>query len=296
MRFFEMNQALCDNSKIVPKLKYFLSSTYPFKDRITPELRDDITIFKHRWRDSDFDPDVHRGITHRQLRNDDVRRLSKRLNQDYEHLKSHCFYGMGKLVNGQCWLNQLELLRDGVHGKTEGGIDGDTETGARSIILSCPERRDDYADRDMGDVVYYVGTSRGDDEDESEQDGDTRRATHATQILFASLKSENPIRVIRSWRLPEISRRRPRDGFRLDGLYKAEAVEVIDVKYAVYRFKLIRLPGQTQIRTELPNERQLREFETRRLQEESIRKESVTCPIKRKRTNIVGERANRQRK
>ncbi|KAL9620437.1 MAG: hypothetical protein Q9160_005022 [Pyrenula sp. 1 TL-2023] len=278
MRFFEMNQALCEASQTIQKINALVSPTYEHKDRVSSELKDDLTMLTRRWRIHDYDPDIHRGIIHRWKTGKDGSHLSKRLDRNYPHRKSHLYYGIGDLINGQSWLNQIELLRDGAHGQTEGGIDSSKRDGARSIILSCPERRDDYADRDEGDIIYYMGTSRphrrdaeGNLVDPNDHDTDTRHVTDATAAMLASVKSEKPIRVIRSWRLPEFNRRRTHNGFRFDGLYNAVASKRLDEDRALYRFKLVRLPGQTRIRYELPNERQLDEFARRRLQEESIR-------------------------
>lgn len=283
MRFFEMSQALCDGSQIIQKIDNLVSLAYTHKHRVTPELRDDLTMLTRRWRSHDYDPDIHRGIVHRWKTGKEGSHLSKRLDRNYPHRKSHLYYGAGDLINGQCWLNQIELLRDGAHGQTEGGIDGSTRTGARSIILSCPERRDNYADRDEGDTIYYMGTSRpprrspandpdGALVDPGDHETDTRRVTDATAAMLASVKTDKPIRVIRSWRLPEFNRRRTHNGFRFDGLYHVVASKRVDEDRALYRFKLKRLSGQTRIRYELPNERQLDEFARRRLQEEEIRK------------------------
>ncbi|RAL63513.1 hypothetical protein DID88_003933 [Monilinia fructigena] len=47
-----------------------------------------------------------------------------------------CHYGHNGLTVGDCWPIQLAALRDGAHGSSQGGISGDKDLGAYSIMIS----------------------------------------------------------------------------------------------------------------------------------------------------------------
>ena len=128
-------------------------------------------------------------------------------------------------------------VRDGAHGHVQAGIYGERDKGAYSIIVSGGYG---YHDEDHGNVILYCGT-----------EGNEYQPTEATQRLIESCDSiKNPVRVIRSWTLPRNNRWRPARGFRYDGLYRVVAYEFLNEAKAHMRFKLVRCPGQQEIRFE----------------------------------------------
>ncbi|OAL01483.1 hypothetical protein IQ06DRAFT_248668 [Phaeosphaeriaceae sp. SRC1lsM3a] len=189
-----------------------------------------------RWYREIFNQDVLRGIIVVKGQN----RGSDRLDQTYKSKfpTSAKYYGDDGLVNGQCWPSQLCLVRDGVHGSSQGGIFGDKEKGAYSIVLSGGGG---YHDQDDGDFIVYSGT-----------EGKDFTPTEATQQMILSTSIGNVIRVIRSCNLNAKNKYRPEIGFRYDGLYQIKSHELVDKEKQIYLFKLERCPDQQEIRWDGP--------------------------------------------
>jgi hypothetical protein len=196
-----------------------------------PDLKADAYQLYLRWTRGEFSQDILRGIN--TVKGKD--RTSDRLDQSYrvKHPTTAKFYGDNGLVLGQCWPTQLCTVRDGAHGSSQGGIFGEKEKGAYSIVLSGGH----YHDKDDGDTIDYCGT-----------DGKDSKPTEATQHMITSAGLGNPIRVIRSHQLHEKNKNRPEQGLRYDGLYIITAYEILDVEKQIHRFKLERCPGQEPIR------------------------------------------------
>jgi hypothetical protein len=202
--------------------------------RFPADLKADSYQLYARWCNGDFSQDILRGIVTVKGEN----RGGDRIDRKYkaEHSFNAKFYGEGPFVLGQWWPTQLCTVRDGVHGTPQGGIFGDKEHGAYSIVLSGGG----YKDKDEGDVIEYSGT-----------EGKDFTPTDATLSMLRSAKSGNEIRVIRSSNLTEKkSKYRPEVGFRYDGLYKIKSFEMVSIEKEMYRFRLERCPGQQPIRCE----------------------------------------------
>ncbi|KAI9874521.1 MAG: hypothetical protein M1823_007665, partial [Watsoniomyces obsoletus] len=118
----------------------------------------------------------------------------------------------------------------------QGGISGEKEKGAYSIVLSGGS----YHDKDDGDVIEYSGT-----------DGKNYTPTEVTQYMITSATLGNVIRVIRSSQLQKgKSKYRPELGLRYDGLYKIKNYQLVEKEKQRYQFRLERCEGQDPIRSE----------------------------------------------
>ncbi|CCX31285.1 Similar to Histone-lysine N-methyltransferase, H3 lysine-9 specific SUVH5; acc. no. O82175 [Pyronema omphalodes CBS 100304] len=160
-------------------------------------------------------------------------------------------YGHNGLTVGDWWPYQLCLLRDGAHGSSQGGISGDKDLGAYSIVVSCdnPAYRNGQ-DHDTGEVLFYSGTSGP-----AVVDGDTSAVlTNANAIMKASVytQPQRPVRVIRKGPSPK-GGLYPCSGFRYDGLYLVTEMKIVeadeDDKRDFYQFKLVRMPGQPSLQS-----------------------------------------------
>ncbi|KAL9116096.1 MAG: hypothetical protein Q9227_000465 [Pyrenula ochraceoflavens] len=280
MTFTVMNQEIVDATFIIHGLRAFISFGKRNTDTIPVDIIEDLLVLKRKWRAKIWDLDPLRGIVVR-LNNKDGydRSLSRRLEKEYSFRKTASYFGHNNLVNGQCWPNQICMVRDGAHGSLEGGIYGNTRNGAFSIVLSNPSRRFDYADRDEGDRIYFASTSlavQTVNPDDYEADGNNgtshRDRTQATNVMFASIANKNPVRLFRSFRLPDIDKFRPRDGFRYDGLYKVKKAEQLDKALAVYRFRLDRVDKQNPIRLDRPWNEEMEDWLRIRMQTKRARK------------------------
>ncbi|KAF2032972.1 hypothetical protein EK21DRAFT_59783 [Setomelanomma holmii] len=196
------------------------------------DLKADSFHLYMRWLKEDFSQDILRGVV--TVKGKD--RNGDRLDSAYrsKHPASAKYYGEGGLVLGQWWPTQLCTVRDGAHGTPQGGIFGEKDKGAYSIVLSSGG----YHDQDDGDVIEYSGT-----------DGKDFMPTENTQHMILSATLGNDIRVIRSSQLQKgKSKYRPELGLRYDGLYKIKSYELVDKEKQRYRFRLERCLGQDPIR------------------------------------------------
>ncbi|KAF1914123.1 hypothetical protein BDU57DRAFT_518903 [Ampelomyces quisqualis] len=185
-----------------------------------------------RWIREDFEQNVLRGIITVKGPNRGSDRLDPKYRSKYPTTAK--YYGDKGLIIGQCWPSQLCTVRDGAHGSSQGGIFGDKDKGAYSIVLSGGGG---YNDQDNGDSIVYSGT-----------DGQDFTPTEATQQMLRSAELGNEIRVIRSANLHRDNQYRPVIGFRYDGLYTIKGFELVDKEKQIHRFKLERCPGQDEIR------------------------------------------------
>lgn len=238
------------------------------------DIKEDCARLYFKWSRGDYDPNLMRGIVVEYKHNvNGTVRLIRKLDKTWPHRERANFEGSGHLFNGDWWPFLMCLVRDGAHGAPEAGIYGTPELGAVSIVLSCPDARSDYADIDMGEVVYFVGTwGKKPDEADGVLDNAERPEGHLepsklTQLLFVAFKRGTKIRVIRCFRMPSapsgkrdlqgnlVVDYRPEVGFRFDGLYIIESYETLRIEKALYRFKLVRRPGQGPIRARGPGMR-----------------------------------------
>ncbi|KAF1944646.1 hypothetical protein EJ02DRAFT_452252 [Clathrospora elynae] len=215
------------------------------------DLKADSYQLYNRWYRADFEQDILRGIL--TIKGKD--RNGDRIDPAYraKFPTDAKYYGQGDLVLGQWWPTQLCTVRDGAHGCPQGGIYGEREKGAYSIVLSGGT----YQDQDDGDTIEYSGT-----------EGKNFTPTENTNHLILSQKLGNPVRVIRSAQLAKKSRFRPEIGLRYDGLYQVKSYEVVDEEKAMYRFCLERCWGQEPIRYEgaarRPTVFEIREYDAMR--------------------------------
>jgi len=208
------------------------------------DLKADAYLLYTRWYKEDFSQDILRGVI--TVKGKD--RNGDRLDAAYraKHPANAKYYGEGNLVLGQWWPTQLCTVRDGAHGAAQGGIFGDKEHGAYSIVLSGGG----YHDKDEGDVIDYSGT-----------EGKNFSPTDATLSMIRSAELENEIRVIRSSMLNKSNKHRPELGLRYDGLYKIKSYVLVDKEKQIHRFKLERCSGQEKIRSEDNAARRPTQFE-----------------------------------
>ena len=154
-------------------------------------------------------------------------------------------YGNNGFTVGDWWPFQLCALRDGVHGVKMGGIAGNLEFGAYSVVVSGGKYED--LDKDCGDIIYYSGSSPIDDSKPVKKGSKPEiNVTRATQVMQRSVRVGRPVRVLRQ--SSGRSKFAPTVGLRYDGLYKVTAEKDVQHKDFVFKqFTLERLGGQLPI-------------------------------------------------
>ena len=198
------------------------------------DLKADSYQLYSRWREEIFEVDLLRGIKARK----GVDRNADSIDPSWKGRFSAKYYGEGSLVPGQWWPTQLTTVRDGAHGSPQGGIFGEKEMGAYSVVLSGGGAA--YDDQDDGNEIWYSGT-----------DGKDFTMTENTMRLMESCDVlHNKIRVFRSHQLRKNNPYRPVVGLRYDGLYEAVEKRLVDREKQIYKFRLVRCPGQFPIRCE----------------------------------------------
>lgn len=249
--------------QVISKFLRWVSANAITFRRVPYDVRSDLTWLKRKWAKGDYSlSDPLRGIV--VSSNGPNRSLDK--SWEFYNPNWDCF-GNNGLISGESWPFRITLMRDGGHGSPEAGISGIMGEGATSIILSNPEKRDEYADWDMGERIGYVGTS-----------GLKDSPTRSTQFLLDShkwfvssrkikqegsemnlkdVKDDRPVRVFRSHKLPPHNQWRPENGFRYDGLYDVVDQELIDTERALYRFTMERRPSQGPLRVDQPDNQTL---------------------------------------
>lgn len=131
-----------------------------------------------------------------------------------------------------------------------GGITGNDDTGAYSVIVGKG------GNEDLGDTIWYLPPG-----------SDKKSKVYATMdspgalTLARSILTELPVRVIRAANGNSVEYR-PKAGFRYDGLYEVKSVEenLTDAGGSYVRFELTRLPNQTPINKDRPNDKEIEMF------------------------------------
>ncbi|KAF2737162.1 hypothetical protein EJ04DRAFT_510512 [Polyplosphaeria fusca] len=232
--FLKVNELILKKTHMLDKgLNYIFESRldvpYPW------DLKADAFQLYNRWSQKDFSVDLLRGIVAGAGKKD--RRNADSIDPNWPHRVSAKYYGQGTLIIGQWWPTQLSTVRDGAHGSPQGGIFGEKDKGAYSIVLSSGNK---YEDEDDGDELWYSGT-----------DGkDYQPSENTLRMIETCDDIHNPVRVIRSYNLGKKSPYRPEGGFRYDGLYNVVKKQKMDAEKATYRFRLIRCKDQPPIRCE----------------------------------------------
>ncbi|KAI5781557.1 PUA-like domain-containing protein [Geopyxis carbonaria] len=243
--------SLSTRSKVTDPFLALLSSR---RLRLPVDITLDALSLITRWSAGDLSPDLLRGITkttrtkplpghaHRTT-------TSSALAKPYPFRRDPSTPGANGLTIGAWWPLQLCALRDGAHGSTEAGIAGAAATGAVSIILAGG-----YDDVDELTTVRYCGTRGAPASD----GGDTGDASHGTRLLLQALRTGGAVRVLRSAKARAKSRYAPVCGYRYDGLYRVVEREWLDRKTAMMRFRMVRVPGQPEVRWRGEGERPTR--------------------------------------
>jgi hypothetical protein len=260
-----ITQEVLDDSQALPRLKSFLSednATMRQVKAVPPNIVEDLTIISRKWGRGDLSVLARRGLRQGAGQTS--------LDPDWPHLRKDNFFGHGHLVPGQAWRFRMEMCRDGAHGPPMAGIAGTEKQGARSIVMGLHDEKHNqfYADVDMNETIYYVGTAlprkKDDDEPTNVKDSTGHRPsrttrnsggngpTHHTKALMTSCKTGREVRVFRSFRESKICPLRPAEGYRYDGLYRVVSFKLLNRERQIYRFKLTRLTtGQGPLRLSL---------------------------------------------
>jgi len=273
----QVEQQEAATQQVVPALTQFLLPQQLRRTGGLPSfIEEELTVLKNKWGRGDFDGSLHRGLD--RVETFDVNNIPVRaryqVNRRWPHFKSGLYIGAGDLVNGQLWMSRAELQRDGVHAPPIAGISGPSKKGAYSIVLGefDEKKNEGYADIDMGDKIDYVGTALKDEEgnlgptnevdehinisDAWNEGPDARKPTSATQAMMTSLRTGQPVRVIRSWKMCDIVKNKPRKGYRYDGLYRVIGKTALKEARQIWSFQLVRLGGQGRLRGFARNEDQ----------------------------------------
>jgi hypothetical protein len=153
-------------------------------------------------------------------------------------------FGHNGIAVGQWWPRQICALRDGAHGVKMGGIAGNVQTGAYSILVAAGyEGMDD----DQKETLIYSGS-----DSHKNTNPDVAIRSAYTQCLETSLGNQRSVRVLRSSRGRHVCA--PAKGLRYDGLYKVtRSLQDLNEKGGLYlKFKLVRESGQPPIDTSRP--------------------------------------------
>ncbi|KAK0430692.1 hypothetical protein EV421DRAFT_1743777 [Armillaria borealis] len=142
---------------------------------------------------------------------------------------------------GTRYMDRTSALEAGVHGSLRRGIYS-YKGSARSVVLS-----DGYEEfnKDKGDRIRLCGESGW--SKDGKMQVKHQKYTHGNRALQKAMESDQPVRVIRGYRLH--SKYAPNNGFCYDGLYKVTACyqKWDENGYKIILFKLERIPGQLPI-------------------------------------------------
>ena len=175
-------------------------------------------------------------------------------------------YGHNDLQVGDWWPMQLLALFNGAHGARMGGIAGNAETGAYSVVTAGGPYED--LDQDKGDVLFYSGSRSHDNKDPKKP----FPSSNATLALKASQRLGKPVRVLRAAGFGSskscAATLGPTVGIRYDGLYRVVGMQLkTNASGGLYeQFKLERLEGQPPLSTFVksrPTAREVRDFDRR---------------------------------
>lgn len=163
-------------------------------------------------------------------------------------------YGSNGLDVGTWFPYQSVALFNGAHNSMQGGIAGNTTTGAYSIVVSGHY---DDLDKDHGDVLFYSGSKSHDNTDPQSP----APSSQGTQALQASLVSGKPVRVLRAASGKSVFA--PSAGLRYDGLYHVVSEHrPKNRKGGLYeQYKLVREAGQPPIDLNRPSPRERADLE-----------------------------------
>lgn len=183
------------------------------------------------------------------------------LNSRYTKTDAKVF-GHNGLDVGQWWPMQIVALFNGAHGSKIGGISGNSQTGAYSIVTSGGAYEE--LDEDRGNTLYYSGSRSHDNTDPKKP----FPSSPGTLALKASQRTHNPVRVLRaagaggkksgsSWR--------PTVGIRYDGLYLVQSMQLkTNMNGGLYeQFKLVRMDGQPALSKARPTAAEIRDYDKR---------------------------------
>lgn len=181
------------------------------------------------------------GIMHGLVMKRTPKRKEFVLDQRYPKKDAKVF-GHNGLSVGTWFPKQHLALFNGAHGSKIGGIAGNAQTGAYSIVVSGMY---DELDQDRGETLYYSGSRSHENEDPKAP----FPSSNATNALKASQRNQQPVRVLRT--SAGKSTLCPTVGIRYDGLYRvAEMREHLNTKGGKYeQFRLERLGGQPDLAT-----------------------------------------------
>ena len=218
----------------------------------TPSLRDVKQVLQFGANHHLFgDRAVMRGVKVRV--NKTKNKMSYFLSKSQKHKRADTVGHNGHSV-GDWWPLQICLVRDGVHGSLQGGIYGNSATGAYSITILGDSVYSEM-DQDVDGELHYSGSGSLEN-----TDPDNPKETGGTAALQASALAKTPTRVIRGKSKKKASA--PKEGFRYDGLYQVVSqTQLINKKGGAYlQFKLERVAAQPDINKSRPNVHDLTEF------------------------------------
>ena len=145
---------------------------------------------------------------------------------------------------GKLWLSRVGCSRDGVHGPWVGGIHGGGKTGAYSVVLSGGYE----GDEDAGHSFTFTGSGGRDLSGNrrtapQSRDQDLRGGNRA---LAVNIWRQQPMRVVRGYKLGRQSRFAPSAGYRYDGLYMVTGMwpEIGASGFVLWRYRMERLGNQ----------------------------------------------------
>lgn len=264
-------QQVAVTQQVLPRIRQFLD---PNNQQVRQSsglpdfIEEELTVLRNKWGRGDFSGSITRGLDERITY--DINGIPLRMVYLVDPVWQIQYGGDAKdfgdngLVNGQIWLKRVHMMRDGAHAAPIAGISGNPSVGAYSVVLGEFDERTNkgYANIDMGNVIEYLGTALPDNGDGPTNvvdphlynpnswttSMDCANATSATQALYRSQLTGEPVRVIRSWKMCEAVTNKPRRGYRYDGLYRVVKRTALKEARQIWSFRLERLPGQGQLR------------------------------------------------
>ncbi|KAK3937820.1 E3 ubiquitin-protein ligase UHRF1 [Diplogelasinospora grovesii] len=171
------------------------------------------------------------------------------IDRKYEHEKRDAKrIGHNGLSPGDWWPYQMAALFAGAHGHTVRGITGSAQAGAYSIVISGSSQHYSNMNEDKGETVYYSADNSHDNTNPLRVD----YISNATQGLHTSLRTAQPVRVLRSHGNSIYA---PSCGIRYDGLYRVTKVlQKENQKGGLYeQFVLQRCVGQRELQDIVAN-------------------------------------------
>lgn len=147
------------------------------------------------------------------------------------------------IVPGATFEDRDDLYDSCVHRTKQAGVQGDSKSGARSIVLNGMYEDDD----DQGEVIYYSGP--GQDGNQVLEGGN--QWLKLTYDVGRDALNKPTVRVIRGSKAQ--TKFAPTYGLRYDGEYTVEEAKQRRGKAGnqIWLFKLVRVPGQEPIQTQI---------------------------------------------